>query len=154
MGPVPPRDDAAAGPGDRRWRVIAFALSFDDLVITSFDAGVGGGPLPLYIYSEDPVRRDARDQRGLDDIVAVTAIGVLIAWRLGAFTSNDARARRRGGLAEAAPPLTVVVGQPERTWPVPRARQSARPRPRRAGARGGLSLAPGRRSARGRSAGW
>ena len=31
--------------------LLAFALSFDDLIITSFNAGVGSSTLPLYIYS-------------------------------------------------------------------------------------------------------
>jgi ABC-type spermidine/putrescine transport system permease subunit II len=31
--------------------MLAFALSFDDLVITSFNAGVGSTTLPIYIYS-------------------------------------------------------------------------------------------------------
>jgi spermidine/putrescine transport system permease protein len=31
--------------------LISFALSFDDLIITSFNAGVGSSTLPLYIYS-------------------------------------------------------------------------------------------------------
>ena len=30
--------------------MLAFALSFDDLVVTSFNAGVGSSTLPLYIY--------------------------------------------------------------------------------------------------------
>ena len=47
--------------------MLAFALSFDDLVITTFNAGVGSSTLPIYIYSQDPVRRDAGDQRDLDD---------------------------------------------------------------------------------------
>ena len=47
--------------------MLAFALSFDDLVVTTFNAGVGSSTLPLYIYSQDPVRRDAGDQRDLDD---------------------------------------------------------------------------------------
>ena len=31
--------------------MLAFALSFDDLVVTTFNAGVGSTTLPLYIYS-------------------------------------------------------------------------------------------------------
>ena len=32
--------------------MLAFALSFDDLIVTTFNAGVGSSTLPLYIYSK------------------------------------------------------------------------------------------------------
>ncbi len=47
--------------------MLAFALSFDDLIVTTFNAGVGCSTLPLLHLLEDPVRGDARDQRDLDD---------------------------------------------------------------------------------------
>jgi spermidine/putrescine transport system permease protein len=65
--------------------MIAFALSFDDLVITSFNAGVGSSTLPLYIYSKIRFGVTPEINAVSTIIVAVTAIAILIAWRLGTF---------------------------------------------------------------------
>ncbi len=61
--------------------LIAFALSFDDLIITSFNAGVGSSTLPLYIYSR--IRFGVTPEiNAISTIVVVgTGIIVLIAMR-------------------------------------------------------------------------
>jgi ABC-type spermidine/putrescine transport system permease subunit II len=70
--------------------LIAFALSFDDLIITSFNAGVGSSTLPLYIYSR--IRFGVTPEiNAISTIVVVTTAIVILAstW----VTSR--RARRR-----------------------------------------------------------
>ena len=59
--------------------LLAFALSFDDLIITSFNAGVGSSTLPLYIYSR--IRFGVTPEiNAISTIVVVgTAIVVLLA---------------------------------------------------------------------------
>ena len=71
--------------------MLAFALSFDDLVVTSFNAGVGSTTLPINIYSA--IRFGVTPQINAIStiIVAVVSVILLIAWRLGAFR-NAARA--------------------------------------------------------------
>ena len=71
--------------------MLAFALSFDDLVTTSFNTGVGSTTLPVQIYSA--IRFGVTPQVNAIStiIVAVVSIALLIAWRLGAF-STAARA--------------------------------------------------------------
>jgi spermidine/putrescine transport system permease protein len=70
--------------------LLAFALSFDDLIITSFNAGVGSSTLPLYIYSR--IRFGVTPEiNAISTIVVVgTAVVVLLATRI-----SDRRARRR-----------------------------------------------------------
>ena len=65
--------------------MLAFALSFDDLVVTSFNAGVGITTLPLYIYSAIKFGVTPEINAISTIIVAVTAVAILIAWRLGTF---------------------------------------------------------------------
>ena len=69
--------------------MIAFALSFDDLVITSFNAGVGSSTLPLYIYSKIRFGVTPEINAISTIIVAVTAVAILIAWRLGTFRDEE-----------------------------------------------------------------
>ena len=75
--------------------MLAFALSFDDLVVTSFNAGVGSTTLPINIYSA--IRFGVTPQINAIStiIVAVVSIALLVAWRLGAFR-NAARAAAGG----------------------------------------------------------
>ena len=47
--------------------LLAFSLSFDDYVVTTFNAGVGSSTLPLYIYSKIKFGVTPGDQRDLDD---------------------------------------------------------------------------------------
>ncbi|MFL5681000.1 MAG: ABC transporter permease [Chloroflexota bacterium] len=65
--------------------LLAFALSFDDLVVTSFNAGVGSTTLPIFIYSS--IRFGVTPQINAIStiIVAVVAIALFLAWRFGAF---------------------------------------------------------------------
>lgn len=76
--------------------LLAFALSFDDLIITSFNAGVGSSTLPLYIYSR--VKFGVTPEiNAISTIVVVgTGIAVLLAtW----ITSRRARRRKAEALA-------------------------------------------------------
>ena len=71
--------------------MLAFALSFDDLIVTSFNAGVGSTTLPIAIYSS--IRFGVTPQINAIStiIVVVVSLVLLVAWRLGAFR-NAARA--------------------------------------------------------------
>ena len=71
--------------------MLAFALSFDDLVITSFNAGVGSTTLPIFIYSSIKFGVTPQINAISTIIVAVVAIALFVAWRLGTFRSDDAR---------------------------------------------------------------
>jgi len=64
--------------------LIAFALSFDDLIITSFNAGVGSSTLPLYIYSR--IRFGVTPEiNAISTIVVVsTGVAILIAMQVSA----------------------------------------------------------------------
>jgi ABC-type spermidine/putrescine transport system permease subunit II len=65
--------------------MLAFALSFDDLVITSFNTGVGSTTLPVAIYSAIKLGVSPQINAISTIIVAVVSIALFIAWRLGAF---------------------------------------------------------------------
>ena len=65
--------------------LLAFALSFDDLVVTSFNYGVGSATLPIYIYSAIKFGVSPQINAISTLIVAVVAVALFIAWRLGAF---------------------------------------------------------------------
>jgi ABC-type spermidine/putrescine transport system permease subunit II len=71
--------------------MLAFALSFDDLIVTSFNAGVGSTTLPIAIYSSIKFGVTPQINAISTIIVAVVSVALLIAWRLGAFR-NAARA--------------------------------------------------------------
>jgi spermidine/putrescine transport system permease protein len=88
-----------AAPGIAAGAVLAFTLSFDDVIISSFNAGVGSTTLPLYIYGETKV--------GVAPTVNALSTCIL------AFTSTllvvgmiiSSRARKRGtsrGLSASA----------------------------------------------------
>ena len=72
--------------------MLAFALSFDDLVITTFNAGVGSSTLPLYIYSKIRFGVTPEINAISTIIVAVTSIAILLAWRLGPLRGQDQNA--------------------------------------------------------------
>ena len=63
--------------------LLAFALSFDDYVVTTFNAGVGSSTLPLYIYGKVKFGVTPEINAISTIIVAVTAVAVLIAWYSG-----------------------------------------------------------------------
>jgi spermidine/putrescine transport system permease protein len=83
-------------PGIAAGAMLAFALSFDDLVVTSFNVGVGSTTLPINIYSA--IRFGVTPQINAIStiIVAVVSIALLVGWRLGAF-----RDATRAAVAEA-----------------------------------------------------
>ena len=70
--------------------LLAFALSFDDYVVSTFNAGVGSSTLPLYIYGKVKFGVTPEINAISTIIVAVTAIAILVAWRLGGFRSGAA----------------------------------------------------------------
>lgn len=72
--------------------MLAFALSFDDYVVTTFNAGVGTSTLPLYIYGRIKFGVTPEINAISTLIVAGTAVALLIAWRLGAFRGGPRRA--------------------------------------------------------------
>ncbi len=72
--------------------MLAFALSFDDLVVTSFNAGVGSTTLPIFIYSSIKFGVTPQINAISTIIVAVVAIALFIGWRLGAFRGSTTRA--------------------------------------------------------------
>ncbi len=65
--------------------LLAFALSFDDYVVTTFNAGVGSSTLPLFIYGKLRFGVTPEINAISTIIVMVTAIAVLVAWRIGSF---------------------------------------------------------------------
>jgi putrescine transport system permease protein len=65
--------------------MLAFALSFDDLVVTSFNTGVGSTTLPVQMYSAIRFGVTPQINAISSIIVATVSIALLIAWRLGAF---------------------------------------------------------------------
>ena len=100
--------DLGAGPLGAFWHVtlplvapavaagalIAFALSIDDLIVTTFNAGVGSSTLPLYIYSRIRFGVTPEINAISTIIVVLTALAMLIAWRSGAFGGG----RKRSGI--------------------------------------------------------
>jgi ABC-type spermidine/putrescine transport system permease subunit II len=63
--------------------LLAFALSFDDYVVSTFNAGVGSSTLPLYIYGKVKFGVTPEINAISTIIVAITALVVLAAWRVG-----------------------------------------------------------------------
>ena len=63
--------------------MLTFALSFDDLIVTTFNSGVGSSTLPIYIYSKIRFGVTPEINAISTIIVSITAILILIAWRLG-----------------------------------------------------------------------
>ena len=76
--------------------LLAFSLSFDDYVVTTFNAGVGGSTLPLYIYGAIKFGVSPEINAISTIIVAVTAVAILIAWRAGAFRTEADRPVNEG----------------------------------------------------------
>jgi len=79
-----------AAPGIAAGAVLAFTLSFDDVIISSFNAGVGSTTLPLYIYGETKVGV-APTVNALSTCILAFTSTLLV---LGMAASN--RARKRG----------------------------------------------------------
>ena len=68
--------------------MIAFALSFDDLVVTTFNAGVGSSTLPIFIYSQIRFGVTPEINAISAIIILVTSLAVGAAWRFGAFRGD------------------------------------------------------------------
>lgn len=81
--------------------MLAFALSIDDLIVTSFNAGVGSTTLPIAIYSAIKFGVTPQINAISTIIVAVVALALLVAWRLGAFRDTE-----RAIVAEPEPVAT------------------------------------------------
>jgi spermidine/putrescine transport system permease protein len=78
--------------------LLAFALSFDDYVVTVFNAGIGTTTLPLYIYSAIKFGVSPEINAISTIIVAVTSIVLFLAWRFGRL----GRVAERRPVAEGA----------------------------------------------------
>jgi spermidine/putrescine transport system permease protein len=87
-------------PGIAAGAMLAFALSFDDLIVTTFNAGPGSSTLPLYLYSRIRFGVTPEINAISTLIVGVTAVAILLAWQLGRRRSG-ARAQ---GLRETIEP--------------------------------------------------
>jgi ABC-type spermidine/putrescine transport system permease subunit II len=72
--------------------LLAFVLSFDDYVVSTFNAGVGSSTLPLYIYGKVKFGVTPEINAISTIIVAITAIAILAAWRVGALRADEERA--------------------------------------------------------------
>ena len=66
----------------------ASLISFDDLVVTSFNAGVGSTTLPIFIYSAIKFGVTPEINAISTIIIAIVALALFVAWRLGAFRSE------------------------------------------------------------------
>ncbi len=80
-------------PGVVAGAMLAFALSFDDYVVSTFNAGVGSSTLPLYIYGRIKFGVTPEINAISTIIVALTAVSILVAWRVGSFRADRRRAR-------------------------------------------------------------
>lgn len=81
--------------------MLSFALSFDDLIVTTFNAGPGSSTLPLYLYSRIRFGVTPEINAISSIIVGVTAIAIFLAWRFGRMRSA---ARAAQNLRQAAEP--------------------------------------------------
>jgi spermidine/putrescine transport system permease protein len=70
--------------------MLAFALSFDDLVVTAFNAGVGSTTLPIFIYSSIKFGVSPQINAISTIIVAIVAVALFLGWRLGGFRGDGA----------------------------------------------------------------
>ena len=71
--------------------LLAFALSFDDLIITSFNAGVGSSTLPLYIYSR--IRFGVTPEINAISTIVVLGTGIVVL--LATWITSRRASRRR-----------------------------------------------------------
>jgi spermidine/putrescine transport system permease protein len=63
--------------------MLSFALSFDDLIVTVFNAGPGSSTLPLYLYSRIKFGVTPEINAVSTLIVGVTGVAILLAWWVG-----------------------------------------------------------------------
>jgi spermidine/putrescine transport system permease protein len=78
-------------PGIAAGALLALSLSIDDYVVTAFNAGIGSTTLPLYIYSAIKFGVSPEINAISTIVVALTALALLVAWRLGAFRTEEPR---------------------------------------------------------------
>ncbi|MBI3512627.1 MAG: ABC transporter permease subunit [Proteobacteria bacterium] len=79
--------------------LLAFTLSLDDLVISSFVSGPGASTLPMLVFSSVRLGVSPQINALATIIIAIVALGIVLAY---ALTQRQARARRRA-IAAAAP---------------------------------------------------
>ena len=73
--------------------MLSFALSFDDLIVTTFNAGPGSSTLPLYLYSRIRFGVTPEINAVSTIIVAITAIAILVALRVGTLGGREIATR-------------------------------------------------------------
>jgi spermidine/putrescine transport system permease protein len=88
LGRLPLRDPALIAPGIVAGGLLAFSLSIDDYVVSAFNAGIGSTTLPLYIYSAIKFGVSPEINAISTIVVAITALSIIVAWRLGTFTGE------------------------------------------------------------------
>jgi spermidine/putrescine transport system permease protein len=76
-------------PGIVAGGLLALSLSIDDYVVSTFNAGIGNTTLPLYIYSAIKFGVSPEINAISTIVVAVTALAILVAWRLGTFRGEE-----------------------------------------------------------------
>jgi spermidine/putrescine transport system permease protein len=89
-------------PGVIAGGLLALSLSIDDYVVTAFNAGIGNTTLPLYIYSAIKFGVSPEINAISTIVVALTALAIFVAWRLGTFRGEP----RMVSEDEAAAPAT------------------------------------------------
>jgi len=76
-------------PGIVAGGLLALSLSIDDYVISAFNAGIGTTTLPLYIYSAIKFGVSPEINAISTIVVALTALAILVAWRIGTFRGEE-----------------------------------------------------------------
>jgi spermidine/putrescine transport system permease protein len=76
-------------PGIVAGGLLALSLSIDDYVVSAFNSGIGTTTLPLYIYSAIRFGVSPEINAISTIVVAVTAVAILVAWRIGAFRGEE-----------------------------------------------------------------
>lgn len=79
-------------PGIVAGALLALSLSIDDYVVSTFNAGIGNTTLPLYIYSAIKFGVTPEINAISTIVVALTALAILFAWRVGTFRGEDRQA--------------------------------------------------------------
>ena len=87
-------------PGIVAGGLLALSLSIDDYVVSAFNAGIGSTTLPLYIYSAIKFGVSPEINAISTIVVAITALAIIVAWRLGTFKGEERG--HRGRRPEAA----------------------------------------------------
>jgi spermidine/putrescine transport system permease protein len=76
-------------PGIAAGALLALSLSIDDYVVSAFNSGIGTTTLPLYIYSAIKFGVSPEINAISTIVVAITAVAILVAWRVGAFRTRE-----------------------------------------------------------------